>query len=167
MFSARLSTASAASFIASESDAWAWQIHTDVLARAAELHRHHRLGDQLRGAGADDVHAEDLVGLRVGEELHHAAGIAQRAVAVSLGIGGALVAGMVAFEPYRPAFIAMALLALGYAGWQVYRRPAAAGESGAVCALPRADRAYKVGFWLVAALAAASIVSPYLAPFFY
>lgn len=88
-------------------------------------------------------------------------------VAVSLGIGGAMVAGMVAFESYRPALIAMALLALGYAGWQIYRRPASAGESGAVCALPRADRAYKVGFWLVAALAAASIGSPYLAPFFY
>ncbi len=88
-------------------------------------------------------------------------------VAVSLGVGGALVAGMVAFEPYRPAFIAMALLALGYAGWQIYRSPAAAAESDAFCALPRADRTYKIGFWLVAALAAASIGSPYLAPFFY
>jgi len=88
-------------------------------------------------------------------------------VAVSLGIGGALVAAMVAFEPYRPAFIAMALLALGYAGWQIYRWPAPAAESGAFCALPRADRTYKIGFWLVAALAAASIGSPYLAPFFY
>jgi hypothetical protein len=43
---------------------------------ACELHRHHGLGDQLGGVGADDVHAEDAVGLGVGQHLDEAGGVA-------------------------------------------------------------------------------------------
>ena len=75
----RLSTASAASLVASDSDGCAWQMRAMSSRRGLELHRHHRLGDQLASHRADDVHAEDLVGLRVGEELDHAGGVAERA----------------------------------------------------------------------------------------
>ena len=52
--------------------------HADVLARSAELHRHHRFGDQLASERPDDVHAEDLVGACVGDELDQPARIAER-----------------------------------------------------------------------------------------
>ena len=51
----------------------------DVFRRGLELHRDHGLGDQLRRIRPDDVHAEDLVGFRVGEHLHQAGGVAERA----------------------------------------------------------------------------------------
>ena len=69
---ARLSTASAASFTASVSVGWAWQVRAMSSAERAELHRHGGLGDHLAGVGADDVHAEHAVGLGVGEHLHEA-----------------------------------------------------------------------------------------------
>ena len=78
-FSVRLSTASAASFVASRQRRMGVADARDVLAAGLELHRHHGLGDQLAGHRADDVHAEDLVGLGVGQELDHAGGVAERA----------------------------------------------------------------------------------------
>ena len=47
-----------------------------VLGTRRELHRNHRLGDQLRSMGSDDVHAQDTVGLRVGDHLHETGGVA-------------------------------------------------------------------------------------------
>jgi mercuric transport protein len=48
---------------------------------------------------------------------------------VSLGVGGAWVGSLTAFEPFRPLFIAVAVVALGYAGWREWRaaRLAASG----------------------------------------
>src|SRR5579859_749706 len=43
-----------------------------VFGAGAELHGHHRLGDHLRGHGPHDVHAQDLVVVRMGQHLHHA-----------------------------------------------------------------------------------------------
>ena len=71
---ARLPTASAASFTASDSVGCGVAGARDVLGRAAELHRDRRLGDHVAGVGADDVHAEHAVGLGVGEDLHEAVG---------------------------------------------------------------------------------------------
>src|SRR5690606_32330631 len=41
----------------------------DVLGRRLELHRHRRLRDEIARVVGDDVHPEDLVGLRVGDQL--------------------------------------------------------------------------------------------------
>lgn len=87
-------------------------------------------------------------------------------VLVSVGLGGAWLANLQLLEPYRPAFIAIALAALGFAGWRIFLRPAAC-KPGEVCALPRTRRIYKIGFWIVAALLAAMVSFPYLAPLFY
>ena len=51
----------------------------DVLAAGAELDRDGRLGDQVAGARAEDVHAEHAVGLGVGEDLDAAVGLSQGA----------------------------------------------------------------------------------------
>lgn len=48
---------------------------------------------------------------------------------VSLGVGGAWVGSLTAFEPYRPFFVALAVGALGFAAWREWRaaRLAASG----------------------------------------
>ena len=50
----------------------------DVFARCAELHGGGGFGDQVAGAGAEDVHAEHAVGLGVGEHFDLAGGVAER-----------------------------------------------------------------------------------------
>ena len=40
---------------------------------------------------------------------------------VALGVGGGWVGSLIAFEPYRPIFIGIALAALGYAGYREWR----------------------------------------------
>ena len=64
--------ASAASRTASEKVGWAWQVQREVLRRGAEFHRDADLVDQVARGGADDVGAEDAVGLLVGEDLDEA-----------------------------------------------------------------------------------------------
>jgi len=87
-------------------------------------------------------------------------------VLVSVGLGGAWLANLQLFAPYRPLFIGVALAALGFAGWRIYR-PAAEGRPGEACAVPRARRGYRIGFWSVAALLIVMLGFPYLAPFLY
>ncbi len=88
-------------------------------------------------------------------------------VLASIGLGG-ISAGIVAtFEPLRPVFIVIALAALGFAGWKIYRRPAAACEPGRACTAPQTDRTYKTVFWVVAAIVLALIAFPYYVSFFY
>lgn len=61
---------------------------------------------------------------------------------------------------------AIALAALAFAGWRIYR-PAAECKPGEVCAVPRVRRGYKVGFWIVGALLVAMLGFPYAAPLLY
>ena len=87
-------------------------------------------------------------------------------VLVSAGLGGAWLANFQLLEPYRPLFIGVALAALGFAGWRIYR-PAVQCKPGEVCAMPRIRRGYRIGFWIVAALLIAMLGFPYLAPLLY
>jgi mercuric ion transport protein len=89
-------------------------------------------------------------------------------VLVTLGIGGAWISNLTLLEPYRPAFIAVALIFMGLAWRQIYRAPAAAAcEPGTLCALPQSNRAYRIMFWVVSALVLFLLAFPYLAPLFY
>ena len=87
-------------------------------------------------------------------------------VLVSLGIGGAWLANLQVLEPYRPLFVGVALLALAFA-WRAIYRPQAECEPGEVCAVPRVRRAYKLGFWSVAAILLVMLGFPYVAHYFY
>ncbi len=87
-------------------------------------------------------------------------------VLVSVGIGGAWLANFQLLEPYRPFLIAIAVAALGFAGWRIYR-PATACEPGVACAVPRIGRWYKLGFWSVAALLLVTLTFPYYASLLY
>ncbi len=87
-------------------------------------------------------------------------------VLVSVGFGGAWLANFQLFAPYRPVFIGVALAALGFVGWRIYR-PAAECKPGEVCAEPRVKRGYKIGFWLAVGLLLVMLGLPYWAPLLY
>ena len=85
---------------------------------------------------------------------------------VTAGVGGAWVSILPRFAPYQPVFAGLALAALAFAGWRLYR-PAGSCGPGEACALPHVRRRYRIGFWIVAALLAGMIAFPYVAPFLF
>lgn len=88
-------------------------------------------------------------------------------VLASIGLGAAAGGIVAVFEPLRPGFIVIALAALAFAGWGLYRRPVEACETDIACAQPRTDRIYKMVFWVVAAVVLALITFPYYTELFY
>ena len=50
----------------------------NIFRAGPKLHRHHTLGNQLAGHGANDMHAQDFVGRSVGQHFDHAGGVTQR-----------------------------------------------------------------------------------------
>lgn len=87
-------------------------------------------------------------------------------VLLMLGISGAWIGNLTALEPYRPVFIAVALVAVYFAHRRIFR-PATDCLPGEVCAVPSVSRAYKLLFWIVVALLGVALVFPYVAPLFY
>jgi mercuric ion transport protein len=87
-------------------------------------------------------------------------------VLVALGLSGAWIGNLTLLEPYRPFFIAGALVALFFAGRRIFS-PAQACEPGEVCALPRTQRVYKILFGIASVLVLIALLYPYVAKFFY
>ena len=87
-------------------------------------------------------------------------------VLVALGLSGAWIGNLTVLEPYRPFFIGAALIALFFA-WRSIFRPAHACKPDDVCAVPQVRTAYKVVFWIVAALVLVALAFPYVLPLFY
>jgi mercuric ion transport protein len=87
-------------------------------------------------------------------------------VLITLGFSGAWISNLSALEPYRPMFIAAALVAL-YFAWRRIWRSAAACRPDEVCALPAVNATYKALFCAVAALVLIALGFPYFAPWFY
>jgi mercuric ion transport protein len=83
----------------------------------------------------------------------------------ALGISGAWIGNLVALEPYRPYFIAAAILFLGFGFYKVYSKPKAeACEEGTFCARPDSGRINKISLWLTAILVGLAVLWPYVAP---
>lgn len=87
-------------------------------------------------------------------------------ILITLGFSGAWIGNLTVLEPFRPIFIGAALVALFFAGRQIFR-PVSACKSGEVCAIPQVRAAYKVIFWVVVVLVLIALGFPYIAPFFY
>jgi mercuric ion transport protein len=87
-------------------------------------------------------------------------------VLVALGLSGAWIGNLTLLEPYRPFFIAGALVALFFAGRRIFR-PLQACQLGEVCAVPSTRRIYKIAFGIVSALVFIALVYPYVAKLFY
>lgn len=87
-------------------------------------------------------------------------------VFVSLGIGGAWLASLTRFEPYRPYFIAATLLFLALGFYSLYLKPARCAP-GQTCADSRVRRRQRAIFWSVTVVLLALIAVPWFAPWFY
>lgn len=87
-------------------------------------------------------------------------------VLLMLGFSGAWIGSLTALEPYRPIFIAAAVVALFFAYRRIFR-PAVACKPGEVCAIPQVRTTYKAIFGLVAVLILIAVSFPYVAPLFY
>lgn len=85
---------------------------------------------------------------------------------ITLGFSGAWIGNLTVLEPYRPAFIGVAVVALAFAYRRIFR-PARTCNPGEVCAIPRIKKAYKLIFWTVATLVLVAIAFPYVLPLFY
>ena len=82
-----------------------------------------------------------------------------------LGIGGAWIANLTAFEPLRPGFTFATLAFLGLAFRGLYLQPQVC-EPGVACAEPIVLRRQRKIFWVVALLLFALLSVPWLAPYF-
>ncbi|WP_057957318.1 mercuric transporter MerT family protein [endosymbiont of Ridgeia piscesae] len=84
-------------------------------------------------------------------------------VLLMLGISGAWISNLTAFEPYRPIFIGITLLFLGLAFRKLYLLPETC-EVGKPCAKPATRRNQRIIFWVVTASLAALITFPWYGP---
>jgi mercuric ion transport protein len=87
-------------------------------------------------------------------------------VLLSLGIGGAWVATLTAFESVRPAFMGLALLFIGLTFRKLYLTPQAC-ESGKPCADDEMIRKQRFIFWGVTLPLLGLLAFPWFAPLFY
>ena len=86
-------------------------------------------------------------------------------VLVMAGLGGSWLATLKIIEPFRPIFVAAAVLALFFA-WRGIFRTAEVCEPGQACADPRVQRRRKAVFWVVAAMVIGLLTFPYYAVVF-
>lgn len=87
-------------------------------------------------------------------------------VLITLGFSGAWLSNLTVLEPYRPAFIGAALIAL-FLAWRRIWANAPACEPGQACATPQVRRRHKLVFAIAVALVIAALGTPLVAPWFY
>jgi mercuric ion transport protein len=88
-------------------------------------------------------------------------------VLVALGVSGVWIGNLRVVEPYRPIFIAVALIALFSAYRRIFMPRAVDCAPNEVCAVPNVRAVYKIIFWIVTALVLIAVSSPYVIPLFY
>ena len=87
-------------------------------------------------------------------------------VLLALGVSGAWISSLTSLEPYRPIFIGLTLLFLGFAFYRLYlAAPVCRPESG--CGNPRSLKRRRLAFWIVTVLVLGLIAVPWFAPLFY
>lgn len=88
-------------------------------------------------------------------------------VLLTLGISGAWIGNLTAFEPYKPYFAAVALIFIGAGFWQVYFKPKPACADGSYCAKPQSSLITKSALWIATALVLLALTIDWWAPLFY
>jgi len=87
-------------------------------------------------------------------------------ILVSIGLSGAWIGNLTKLEPYRPFFLLIAIVTMGFAYRHIYRAESEC-KPGEVCALPETKRAYKAIFWVVTVLIVIALGFPFVVPYFY
>ena len=87
-------------------------------------------------------------------------------VLLSLGLGGAWVANLTAFEPMRPVFMGLALLFIGLSFRKLYLKTQTC-EPGKPCADDEVIRKQRFIFWGVTIPLLGLLAFPLVAPLFY
>jgi mercuric ion transport protein len=87
-------------------------------------------------------------------------------VLLSLGMGGAWVATLTAFEPWRPLFLGLATLFIGLSFYKLYLA-APSCEAGKPCATKKVIRKQRFIFWGVTIPLLGLLAFPWFAPLFY
>lgn len=85
---------------------------------------------------------------------------------VTLGIGGVWVSGLRALEPFRLVFIGVGVLFFGMAFHRLYIVPRRCA-TGETCAVPATLVRQKIAFWILLIIAAAMLLFPLYARWFY
>jgi len=86
-------------------------------------------------------------------------------VLLALGVSGAWIGYLTAFEPYRPIFVGVTLVFLGLAFRRLYLVPQVCAP-GQACATSVPLKKQRAVFWVVSALLAGLLAFPWYAPFF-
>jgi mercuric ion transport protein len=86
-------------------------------------------------------------------------------VLVLLGISGAWIAHLTAFDPWRPWFIAATLLCLGMAFWVLYGPSSQCRTEGA-CVESATLRRRRFWLWIASAVIMLLLLLPYVVPWF-
>ena len=87
-------------------------------------------------------------------------------VLLSLGLGGAWVANLTAFEPVRPVMLLLSLIFIGLVFRKLYLMPPTC-EFGRPCADDVVIRKQRFMFWSVTIPLLGLMAFPWIAPFFY
>lgn len=82
-----------------------------------------------------------------------------------LGIGGAWVGNLLAFEPYRPLFIGLTVIFIGFGFRKLYLVPQVCAPDTA-CADPAVLQRQRLIFWIITALTLCLLAVPLAAPLF-
>src|SRR6266436_3350166 len=87
-------------------------------------------------------------------------------VLLVLGVGGARASRLPLLEPYRPAFMVVALGFLSSAFYRAYRPSKGSGAcaTDGKCAVSRAGRIGRIALWIVTPVVLALLAIPYIAP---
>jgi len=84
-------------------------------------------------------------------------------ILLMLGISGSWIGNLSALEPYRPVFIFVALVFLGFAFRKIYLTPKAC-STDAVCATQQGKRSQQIIFWITTLIVVLSIAFPWYGP---
>ncbi len=87
-------------------------------------------------------------------------------VLISLGVTGAWIGSLRAFEPYRPIFILFILGFLSAGFYQAYWKKTKGCEPGSVCDVPKTQKAGKIMLWGATFFAVFLMILPYLIGWF-
>ncbi len=87
-------------------------------------------------------------------------------VLLALGISGAWISNLTAFESFRPLFIGLTLLFLALAFHKLYLAPRSC-PPGTPCADPQVTRRQRLAFWSVTILLLGLLAVPWFVPLFY